>query len=232
MDFVGFGSIEYKWDPASERFVIIEPTVGRTNWQEEIATFSGMNLPLAGYCYECGLPPPTQTPTERPVVWQASYVERMKVGVSVIPPGSIVVDRYWRRDDPMPAFVQYPIDLAMSAPFILFNCSVRWRQWVHLGMQRLRKTENIPKLGWLFLAIEPGSVGVKLALRQLWQRPRPRWWASKSMASSTRAIRYFHSMGVSPNEKEACVGPTNYTFFNNRRSRPDCNRKHIAERGA
>src|SRR5271166_809021 len=26
VDFVGFGSIEYKWDPASERFVIIEPT--------------------------------------------------------------------------------------------------------------------------------------------------------------------------------------------------------------
>jgi len=90
VDFVGFGSIEYKWDPASERFVIIEPTVGRTNWQEEIATLSGMNLPLAGYCYECGLPPPIQTPPKRPVVWQASYVERMKVGFPVVPPGVLL----------------------------------------------------------------------------------------------------------------------------------------------
>src|SRR5271166_6366663 len=73
VDFVGFGSIEYKWDPASERFVIIEPTVGRTNWQEEIATLSGINLPLAGYCYGCGLPRPIQTPPGRPVVWRASY---------------------------------------------------------------------------------------------------------------------------------------------------------------
>jgi D-aspartate ligase len=129
VDFVGFGSIEYKWDPASERFVIIEPTVGRTNWQEEIATLSGVNLPLAGYCYECGLPPPIQTPPERPVVWRASYLEQMKVGSPVIPPDSVIVDGYWRRDDPMPAFVQYPRELAEL-----------FRQWAHPETERLRRT--------------------------------------------------------------------------------------------
>ena len=144
VDFVGFGSIEYKWDPASERFVIIEPTVGRTNWQEEIATLSGMNLPLVGYCYECGLPPPIQTPPERPVVWRASYVERMKVGVPVVPPGSVIADGYWRRNDPLPAIVHYPKDFAMSAPLILYKCLAQLRQWGHLGMNRLR---NITKMG-------------------------------------------------------------------------------------
>jgi D-aspartate ligase len=130
VDFTGFGSIEYKWDAASGRFLIIEPTVGRTNWQEEIATLSGVNLPLAGYCYECGLPPPIPTPPERPVVWQASYLERIKVGFPAIPPESVVVDGYWRRNDPMPAIVHYPREFAISAPSILLN----WRrQWSDRG---------------------------------------------------------------------------------------------------
>jgi predicted ATP-grasp superfamily ATP-dependent carboligase len=119
IDYSGFGSVEYKWDSISERFVIIEPTVGRTNWQEEIATLSGMNLPFAGYCYECGRPPPIEAPVERPVVWQASYIERLKVGFPAIPPGSFVVDGYWRHDDPMPALVHYPWELAMYAASIL-----------------------------------------------------------------------------------------------------------------
>ena len=127
VNYTGFGSIEYKWDAASGRFVIIEPTVGRTNWQEEIATLSGTNLPFAGYCYECDLHPPIQTPTQRPVVWQASYIERMKVGFPAIPPESILVDGYWRRDDPMPAIVHYPRELAMSLPSILIN----WRKRGH-----------------------------------------------------------------------------------------------------
>ncbi len=35
VDYFGMGSVEYKWDVTNRRFVIIEPTVGRTDWQEE-----------------------------------------------------------------------------------------------------------------------------------------------------------------------------------------------------
>ena len=55
--FDGMGSIEYKWDDNHRRFVMVEPTVGRTDWQEEIATLSGVNIPLSAYRHEVGLPP-------------------------------------------------------------------------------------------------------------------------------------------------------------------------------
>jgi D-aspartate ligase len=111
--YQGFGGIEYKFDPVSGHFLIIEPTVGRTDWQEEIATFCGVNIPLAGYCEECELPlPPHQRTAANAVVWQGSYVDRIKVGSRTIPPKASVIDGYWRRDDPLPALVHYPFVMA------------------------------------------------------------------------------------------------------------------------
>jgi predicted ATP-grasp superfamily ATP-dependent carboligase len=51
----GFGGIEYKRDARDGRFLIIEPTVGRTNWQKEVATLAGVNIPLMAYRHELGL---------------------------------------------------------------------------------------------------------------------------------------------------------------------------------
>jgi predicted ATP-grasp superfamily ATP-dependent carboligase len=111
--YQGFGGIEYKLDPVSGRFLIIEPTVGRTDWQEEIATFCGVNIPLAGYCEECGLPlPPHERSAANAVVWQGSYVDRIKVGSRTIPSKASVIDGYWRLDDPLPALVHYPFAMA------------------------------------------------------------------------------------------------------------------------
>jgi D-aspartate ligase len=45
LDYSGFGSVEYKWGPHTQRFVIIEPTVGRTDWQEESATLFRYQYP-------------------------------------------------------------------------------------------------------------------------------------------------------------------------------------------
>lgn len=47
--FRGLGSIEFKIDPRSEKPVIMEPTVGRTNYQSEIAVLNGVNIPLIAY---------------------------------------------------------------------------------------------------------------------------------------------------------------------------------------
>ncbi len=43
------GSMEYKRDRRDGRFHMIEPTVARTDFQEEVATLNGMNIPLASY---------------------------------------------------------------------------------------------------------------------------------------------------------------------------------------
>ncbi len=54
-DFRGFGSIEYKRHPKTGEYYMIEPTAGRLNLQEYIATFSGVNLPLIAYCDHTGI---------------------------------------------------------------------------------------------------------------------------------------------------------------------------------
>jgi len=107
--YEGLGSLEFKWNPRDGRFVIIEPTVGRTDSQEEIAALNGLNLPLVAYCYELGLPIPEQKHVDA-VAWRESLRSIfIRSGL-----GSRTYDGYWRIDDPMPAFV-YCIDLAIRA---------------------------------------------------------------------------------------------------------------------
>jgi D-aspartate ligase len=107
VDYSGMGSVEYKWDAPNRRFVIIEPTVGRTDWQEEIATLCGVNIPFDAYCHELELPlPPRPLPTNE-VVWRASLLEPLKTQRPKLAANARVCDGYWRLDDPMPAVVQY-----------------------------------------------------------------------------------------------------------------------------
>jgi len=51
LNFTGFGSVEFKRDPRSGEFKIMEPTVGRSNLQSEIASANGVNLPWTAYQY-------------------------------------------------------------------------------------------------------------------------------------------------------------------------------------
>ena len=111
-NYQGIGGIEYKWDARSERFLIIEPTVGRTDWQEEISALSGINIPAIAYYEECNLLiPPSRRILD--VVWQQSYIDRLRSGFGIVPRNSIVVDGYWRRDDQMPALIYYPFAITM-----------------------------------------------------------------------------------------------------------------------
>jgi len=103
--YEGLGSLEFKWDKQASRFVIIEPTVGRTDWQEEIATLSGVNLPLDAYRHAVGLPPLAAAPPARPVVWRESFRHRAR-GAD-LPAGAEIRDGYWRRNDPLPAVAYY-----------------------------------------------------------------------------------------------------------------------------
>src|SRR6185436_1655141 len=78
---------------------------GRTDWQEEIATLSGLNLPLIAYRYELGLPPVSETTIDRGAAWRESF--RHRIPLDKTPSAIRVYDGYWRNDDPIPALVYY-----------------------------------------------------------------------------------------------------------------------------
>lgn len=113
--YEGLGSLEYKWDAGSRRFVIIEPTVGRTDLQEEIATLNGLNLPYIAYCDALGMPLPDQMQAS-PVAWRESF-RSIRAGSGARMP---TYDGHWRLDDPLPALA-YCVDLLFRAIRRLFR---------------------------------------------------------------------------------------------------------------
>lgn len=106
--FDGMGSMEYKWDDNHQRFVMVEPTVGRTDWQEEIATLCGVNIPLAAYRHELGLTPLPEIREGAPIAWRATFVERAPR--ELFEPRTRMIDGYFRWDDPLPALQFYCLD--------------------------------------------------------------------------------------------------------------------------
>jgi D-aspartate ligase len=113
--YEGLGSLEFKWDSRARRFVIIEPTVGRTDWQEEIATLNGVNLALIAYCHALGLPSPAERSTGV-AAWRESLLYLRKCSdVS-----ERMYDGYWRADDPLPA-IAFLIDQMMRGGRRLFT---------------------------------------------------------------------------------------------------------------
>ena len=105
--FTGMGSMEFKRDRRDGRFYMIEPTVARTDFQEEVATLNGVNIPLAAYYFETGLP---VQPISRPVrdkAWREPLIDRwsQEQQPDSTPRGLLdltVVDAYFRVSDPMP----------------------------------------------------------------------------------------------------------------------------------
>jgi hypothetical protein len=90
------------------RFLMIEPTLGRVDAQEEVATIHGVNVPLAAYFYEIGAE--VQHPGEdlSPVIWRDFFSHWRSVHLNrsqrAVKPKPRVYDAYWRPDDPIPAF--------------------------------------------------------------------------------------------------------------------------------
>lgn len=105
--FVGMGSMEYKRDRRDGRFYMVEPTVGRTDFQEEVATINGTNIPLAAYCYEVGLPLPRSTVLVPQRIWREPITDRWSAELQPMisdVTGARIIDAYWRADDPQPWF--------------------------------------------------------------------------------------------------------------------------------
>jgi D-aspartate ligase len=102
--FQGMGSMEYKRDVRDGRFYVVEPTVGRTDYQEEVATINGNNLPFAAYCYECGLPAP-EVSLKAPTIWREPTSDRwseQKQGAHLAFTKHKVIDAYFRWNDMRP----------------------------------------------------------------------------------------------------------------------------------
>ncbi|MFZ6748709.1 carboxylate--amine ligase [Undibacterium sp. Ren11W] len=107
--FTGMGSMEYKRDARDGRFYMVEPTVARTDFQQEVATVNGNNLPFSAYSYECSLPAPLVKKIEPPRIWRDALSDRwsFEEGGKVADSRSLPyksIDSYWRWNDPLPWF--------------------------------------------------------------------------------------------------------------------------------
>jgi D-aspartate ligase len=122
--YKGLGSLEFKRDRKTGRLVIIEPTVGRTDLQEEIATLCGVNIPLIAYWTELGCTF-EQTPGEPArVAWRSSIKHRPPAGA--LPPGTKIVDGHFRSADPLPALYHYAIEQFVQPIWLRAKRSVRF----------------------------------------------------------------------------------------------------------
>jgi predicted ATP-grasp superfamily ATP-dependent carboligase len=109
---VGMASMEYKRDARTHEFRMVEPTIGRTDYQEEVATLNGVNLPYAAYCAELGVAFPAPAIVRRPVAWRVRAEDVQSAALQGQRPsqgftsGERVADALWRWNDPLPFLVQ------------------------------------------------------------------------------------------------------------------------------
>ena len=110
VNYRGIGSLEFKRDSRSRKFVIVEPTVGRTDWQEEIATLCGVNIPLTAYQVALGL---TETPEKNltpPPSFAWRSARRHKPPPGELSPGTRMRGGYFLFRDPLPAIYYYTVE--------------------------------------------------------------------------------------------------------------------------
>lgn len=130
----GMCSMEFKKDRNTGTFFMIEPTVGRTDWQEEVATIHGVNIPLAAYCYELGFSLPQTLRSRRRCAWihPPSYLRSLCANSFRTPRAAPaqVKTPFWSMDDPLPS--------AFSALEWLRKCwsPTRWRDFISERNQR------------------------------------------------------------------------------------------------
>jgi D-aspartate ligase len=118
LSFVGLGGIEFKRGARTGRFLMIEPTIGRVDGQEEVATLHGTNIPLAAYLYETGARVPAADENVPSVIWRDPFLHWRSIRCSGRQRGSVhgqrVYDAYWRREDPVPAFFHLVREIVRS----------------------------------------------------------------------------------------------------------------------
>ena len=116
--YFGPCSTEFKRDPRNGNFVFIEPTIGRTDWNNSFAEGNGIPIPFIAYCDITGLPVPLFRQKRlkyRWIRWSADYqaashaISQGDLSISnwiksIMPP---IVGPVWSLDDPAPFFYTY-----------------------------------------------------------------------------------------------------------------------------
>lgn len=107
---VGLAGMEYKWRASTQEYVMIEPTIGRTDHQEEIATLNGTNLVWTAYRLALGLDAPAVKSVSPPRIWKDPMADANAAAVDkriACPPprDARVVDALWRPNDPGPSLL-------------------------------------------------------------------------------------------------------------------------------
>jgi D-aspartate ligase len=123
--YVGIGGLEFKRDMRTGQFTIIEPTVGRTDWQEEIATLCGVNIPLLAYRTALGHSSEFIRAESRLVAWRSSRAHRAPAGQ--LPRGTRLVDGHFRLTDPLPGIYYYGFERFTVR---LWNLITQPGQWI------------------------------------------------------------------------------------------------------
>jgi D-aspartate ligase len=142
VSFTGMGAIEFKKDAHTGEFIMVEPTVGRIDGQEEVATLHGVNIPLAAYLYETGQPVPAPREDLPAVIWKAPVLHwgshRTRTGLTV-GPNIRVYDAYWRANDPFP-ILSHLLHEALYA----LQRRVRRVPFLHRLARALKRTVALP----------------------------------------------------------------------------------------
>jgi predicted ATP-grasp superfamily ATP-dependent carboligase len=107
--YQGLMGMEYKYDRLRKGFYMIEPTVGRTDYQHEVASLSGSNFLEAMVCYFAGIPGP-KARLNRSVMWfdeiadanAKAHGASRQFDASLTPVAAI-----WRWSDPRPGLVAF-----------------------------------------------------------------------------------------------------------------------------
>ena len=110
VDYFGMCSMEYKRDPRDGRYLMIEPTVSRADYQESIALLNGVDPAYAHYLEATGQPVDAAIqPVAGEIAYVNHYTDRWVNGRAKMPPGRRYreVDFHYRWDDPGPALAQF-----------------------------------------------------------------------------------------------------------------------------
>lgn len=101
---VGFGALEFKRSSRDDRLYVIEPTVFRVDYQAEVASLNGINLPLAFYCVATEQPCPAMKGTAVTGWSDPVYIARLRGFRGRLPKWSLppMKDAYLRWNDPLP----------------------------------------------------------------------------------------------------------------------------------
>lgn len=104
----GLGSVEFKRCRKTGRFLIVEPTVGRTDTQEEIATLCGVNIPVIAYKTELDQAHAKSSDRHPSSAWRSSV--RFRIPRGTLPRGTKIYDAHLRWNDPLPALYHYAVE--------------------------------------------------------------------------------------------------------------------------